>query len=1000
MSSLFHSLKHSVKRGSKDDGTYSPNRTNGTNGTNRTSSPANTETPPEARTRISSSAAFGNEKSSSTDASNGHRQSISRGPLNPLKEIATKLHIRETNDSERDSQTLRDSDEISRTQQHKRDKHAEQQEKIQERQRKEKELVQLRKNEERAAEREDSEEMRQRYGAFPINDYASTAKNYGYINLLNLHRHQVGQEVTFRARIHNMRKMSAKLVFLVLRQQMATIQGVLQESDLVSKHFLYWVEHMPVESIVFVRGKIQKPKAKEGEVKGAMIHDKEILITEMHLVSKLTEHLPFTVNEAEVTKLEAEEEGSARHHISDRTRMTNRILDLRTTASQAIFRIQSGIGGLFRQYLDTQGFIEIHSPKLQGGATESGASVFKCDYFGRTAFLAQSPQLAKQMSVAADFGRVYEIGAVFRAENSNTHRHLTEYTGLDIEMQIDEHYHEARNIIDKTLKSIFEGIYKRYSRELEVIKRQFPHEDLVWLDKTPVLRFKDAVALLNETGWRDENGKEIPDDEDLGTRDEIQLGRVIKERYHTDYYIIDKFPASARPFYTMPDPEDPTYTNSFDIFVRGQEITSGGQRIHDADMLKKSMEKAKVDPDTMEEYMQGFYWAAPPHAGAGIGLERLCMLFLQLGDIRHASLYPRDPKSLPAKSVVKQLRHPEASTLHPPWEGQERVNKVDDLQPLEKLIANYGDASNTSWLEPKFTIWRDSDTGAAVGYAPHQGFALTIGDPLCHSNQYNKIMAAYLAFIKRETDLKPLWLLVGNQAENVLSERFDWRSLSCAAEQRLDLTQPLRAAHDSDIQRKIRHSEKEGVKIHVIDLGETLPSDFRKKIDKRVEDWLGERKDHQHVHLTDVHPWQDHAHRQYHYSTTKSGEIATLVILAQLAPQHGWQVKFSLDFPGAPSGAIEATVMHALTALKGSGAESATFGGGASNNLIPGQNLKGAKTKVLAKAYKTISDNLKLTQKSEFREKLGAQEDPVWICYPPRGLGPAGMKAILSFFED
>jgi len=917
--------------------------------------------------------------------------------LNPIKEIASKLHITDT-DSE--SHTPRESEEVHRSQQAKHEKQVEHREKIQERERKEKEQMQHRKDEEKAAEREDSGEMRQKYGTFPVNDYAGKPKNYGYIKLIDLPKKEIGQEVTFRARIHNMRKMSAKLVFFVFRQQTATIQGVLQESESVSKHFVYWAEHTPIESFMFVRGVIQKPKAKEGEVKGTIIHDREILITELHVVSKMTEHLPFTVNEAEVTREEAEEEGSTRHHIGDRTRMTNRILDLRTTASQAIFRVQSGVGGLFRQFLDSQGFIEIHSPKLQGGATESGASVFKCDYFGRTAFLAQSPQLAKQMSIAADFGRVYEVGAVFRAENSNTHRHLTEYTGLDIEMQIDEHYHEARNLIDRTLKSIFEGIYKKYSRELQVIKRQFPHEDLVWLDKTPVFAFKDAVGLLNETGWRDENGKEIPNDEDLGTRDEIQLGKVIKERYHTDYYIIDKFPASARPFYTMPDPEDPKYTNSFDIFVRGQEITTGGQRVHDADMLKKAMEKAKVDPETMVEYMQGFEWAAPPHAGAGIGLERLCMLFLQLGDIRHASLYPRDPKSLPAKTVAKQLRHPEASTLHPPWEGQEHAKKASDLQPLEKLIANYGDSSNTSWLEERFVIWRDSDTGAAVGYVPHQGYAIIVGDPLCHPSQYTKIIAAYLAFIKKETDLKPIWLIVGSQGEQVLSERFDWRTLSCAAEQRVDLTQPLRSAHDTDVQRKIRHAEKEGVKLHTIGLGEEIPDDFRRKIDKRVEEWYGDRKEHQHVHLTDVHPWQDHVHRQFFYTTTKKGEIATCVILAQLAPQYGWQIKHTLDFPGSPSGAIEMTITQAFNAIKGAGAESATFGAGATNNFLPGSNLKGAKIKMLSKAYKTIADNFKLVQKSEFREKLGASEDPVWVCYPPKGLGPAGIKAIMSFLDD
>ncbi|KAG9802335.1 aspartyl-tRNA synthetase, partial [Aureobasidium melanogenum] len=204
---------------------------------------------------------------------------------------------------------------------------------------------------------------------------------------------------------------------------------------------------------------------------------------------------------------------------------------------------------------------------------------------------------------------------------------------------------------------------------------------------------------------------------------EIQLGKVIKQVYGTDYYVLDKFPAGARPFYAMPDPNNPKITNSFDIFLRGQEILSGGQRIHDEKMLTKQMERLKMDPNTLDEYMQGFAWGAPPHGGGGIGLERMLMLLLSLGDIRHATLFPRDPKSLPAKPVVKQLRHPEASTLHPPWEGQDRHAAGMELPSVEMLIANYGDASNTSWLEPRTEIWRDDATGAAVGFVPHQGYA-------------------------------------------------------------------------------------------------------------------------------------------------------------------------------------------------------------------------------------------------------------------------------------
>lgn len=925
----------------------------------------------------------------------GHRATHS--PIGFLKRKA-RGGSDSSHSSTEDLPLNRDGEPLSRNQQRKHEKQAEkEQHKMEAERRMEADRKRKEEMEKRALE-EETEDQKKKYGVLPINNYAGEAKNENRVDIRTLKPDQVGQMVIFRARIHNLRKLSAHLMFVELRQQTATIQGILHEHGGVSQHFLYWAEHLHVETIVRVAGVIQEPRAKQGEVLGVSIHNIEIHIHEMHVEGVPTEPLPFNVHEAEVTVAESQKEGDTRHRISDRARQHNRIVDLRTTASQSIFRVQSGICQAFRAHLDSLGFVEIHTPKLQGVASESGASVFKVDYFGRPAFLAQSPQLGKQMAISADMRRVFEIGPVFRAENSNTHRHLTEFTGLDLEMAIDEHYHEVLRTLDSTFKAIFKYIYDNYRSDIEVVKRQYPHEDLVWLEQTPVIPFAEAIRMLNASGHRGEHGKELPEDEDLGTRDEIALGRVIKEQLGADYYVLDKFPASARPFYAMPDPNNPKITNSFDIFLRGQEILSGGQRIHDAHMLAAQMERLKMDPSSMEEYMSGFEYGAPPHGGGGIGLERILMLLLKLGDIRHATLFARDPRSLPYQPPIKQLRHPDASTLHPPWSGQDRAAAHMDFQPLEMLIANYGDASNTSWLEPRFEIWRDHTTGAAIGFVPHEGFAITIGDPLCHRTQYAKSIAGYLRYIKKERKLKPLWLLCGAPVEEVLASKFDWRTFSVAAEQRLDPGNNP-AVHDSDVQRKIRHAEKEGIKIHDIAFGEGPSPEIKQKIDQRIQDWLHGRKGKQ-VHLTDVHPWQDIAHRQYHYSVAKDGTITGLVILAQLSPDHGWQVKFSLDFPGAPNGAIEYLVMHALKAAAQSGADSVTFGGGAMNKLVPGHNMKGTRVKVLSKAYHAVATELKLTNKSEFREKLGAQEDPIYICYPPHGLGPSGARAILSFFED
>lgn len=640
-------------------------------------------------------------------------------------------------------------------------------------------------------------------------------------------------------------------------------------------------------------------------------------------------------------------------------------------------------------------------PRLQGAATESGANVFKLGYFGRDSFLAQSPQLAKQMAVASDFERVYEVGAVFRAENSNTHRHLTEYTGLDIEMAIEEHYHEALEVVDATIKSIFSGLYKRYRREIDTIKHQFPHEDLVWLEKTPVIPFADAVQFLADSGWLDEDGNPPNPEADLSTRDEIRLGELIKEKYHTDYYALDKFPISARPFYTMPSPTDSRYTNSFDLFVRGQEIVSGGQRIHEAQMLEDKMRKVGIDPSSTEEYMEGFRWGAPPHAGAGIGLERLVMLILQLGNIRLASMFYRDPKSFPPKPPVEKLPHPAADTTKPPWRQEEGSTlRVEErkMPLLFDLIANYGDATSTSWGDERYKIWRDVCTGAAIAYVPSDSFAILPGNPLCHRSQYLRTISAFLRWLKKETKLKPIWILCSIEVEEVLSERLGWKTLTCVADERVD-PQRNPAVTDSEVARKIRHAQSEGVKITDLPEGKPVTDDIKRRANVRVQDWLANRKGTQ-IHLSNIDLFRDEAHRRYYYAEDKAGQICGIVVLAMLAPRFGWQAKYTLDFPGAPSGTIEYITTHAISAAAAAGIKSLTFGGGATDRLIPGHHLSGAKVKLLEHAYEATVKQFNLTRKSGFRAKMGATEDPLWIAYPPHGLGTKGIKAIMNFFED
>lgn len=842
---------------------------------------------------------------------------------------------------------------------------------------------------------EDPPEVKQHYGDLLSTDITKNNR-YTLIEFDHLTDDLFDQQIGFSARLHVIRHMGSKLLFLIFRQQTARIQGVLcQKEGFVSPRMIQWASHLNTGSIMYVRGVVRRPRQ---AVKGCTFHDKEIIIEKLHVLVRREESIPFSVYEAEICPEEEKRDSSHCTLIADYTRLRNRILDLRTQTSQSIFRIQAGIATLFRGALERRGFIEIHTPKLQGAATESGSSVFEVKYFDRQAFLAQSPQLAKQMAISADFGRVYEIGPVFRAEDSNTHRHLTEYIGLDIEMAIKFHYHEMLQVIDEVIKEIFSGLYRDYRREIDIVRHQFFSNDLVWLKETPILKFSDAVKLLNSSGWRTEDDKELRVDEDLHTRDEIRLGQLVKEKYGTDYYIVDKFPRSVRPFYTMPDTQDPLVTNSFDIFVRGQEILTGGQRIHDCQMLEENLRRAHIDPLDMEEYLEAFRLAAPPHAGAGIGLERLLMLFLDLKNIRFASMFHRDPKSFPAKPRVSQLRHPEASTLRTAYPEDVYTN-LELLQPLENLVANYGDSTSTNWLDPRYQIWRDRSTGAAISYIPCRRHVIMPGDPLCDPSQYSHVMKSFLIWMNRELRLKPIWILISSSMEELLCEKLGWQSVSCIAENRVVPSANLISSTRGDIVRKIQHAKREGVRVVEVSRREDVSDELKMKINQRIQEWRSQRRGTQ-VHLSQILPWVDRQHRWYFYAVDKNGVICAFVVLSVLAPSNGMQIKYSFDFSGAPSGTIEYIITHSIQTASKSGVRSLTFGAGATGYLTAGHLPESTKLYLLQHTYAALAHEFQLAKKTEFRIKLGAYEDPLFIAYPPQGLGSSGIRDIVQFFKE
>lgn len=573
-------------------------------------------------------------------------------------------------------------------------------------------------------------------------------------------------------------------------------------------------------------------------------------------------------------------------------------------------------------------------------------------------------------------------------ENSNTPRHMTEYTGLDLEMAIDHHYHEAMWLMDATLKEIFRAIYDRHHDDISTLKHRFPHDDLIWLPQTPRITFDEGVRMLNESGWKNENGDQQSAYEDLPTKGERRLGELVKDKFKTDYYILDKFPAAARPFYTMLDPTNDQVTNSFDFMLRGQEILSGGQRVHEYKTLAQRMEASDMDTESLREYIQGFEWVAPPHAGAGIGLERLVSLILDLGNLRHATLFPRDPKSFPQAKTSSSLRHPEDCTLQ---------RHRGHLPKLENLVANDGDATNTSWMDERYKIWRDEKTGAAISYVPTRDRAICAGNPLCDQRQLEDVITAFLKWLRHETKLRPLFILVGKEVEDVLADRLGWKSFTNVAEQRVNLANNEHLDVSSDVDRKLRHARKEGVR--VTKYGSKVADDLQKRCEECIEAWKENREGTQ-VHLSEITPFKDAEHRQYFVAEDQDGKIHSLVVLAQLAPRWGIQVKWALDFPGSTNGSIELTVFTALQSAADAGNKTCTFGAGATSKLTTGNNLGSAKSTLLDSVYQTLAAKFSLDQKTGFRTKFNTLDDPLFLCYPPRGLGPKGAQAIVDFFQS
>lgn len=422
-----------------------------------------------------------------------------------------------------------------------------------------------------------------------------------------------GQQVTVGGWAQDLRNLGG-ISFLQLRDRHGVIQVTFLKKK--SKELFDMVAGIPRESVVLVTGVVKESKeARAGY---------EILPDKVVLLSKAETPLPLGV----IDKVGADLD----------TRLNNRFMDLRKEEIKSIFQIKSRTLEGIRKYLVSEGFIEVTTPKIVAAGAEGGSTLFPIKYFDKSAYLAQSPQLYKQNLMASGLDRIFEISPAYRAEASDTIRHIAEFISLDVELAFIES--------SEDIMAVAEGIVVNSLQHV----REHAKDELGKLGKMPELpatpfprvKYKDAVEMLNGSGFKIEHG------EDLGTEGEKALGELMLREKKCELYFITEFPTSLKrsTFYAKRFDDDPETTGYFDLDYRGQEIVSGGQREHRYDVLTEQMRENNLSLESFDFYLKGFRFGMPPHGGFGFGVERYIQKMLDLPNIREAVLYPRDRSRL------------------------------------------------------------------------------------------------------------------------------------------------------------------------------------------------------------------------------------------------------------------------------------------------------------------------------------------------------------------
>ena len=401
--------------------------------------------------------------------------------------------------------------------------------------------------------------------------------------------------------------------FLIIRDSKGIAQ-VTMKRGMVDESILRTADSLNQEDVVSIQGKVvERKNAPRG---------REIIPRILEIISKAETPLPMDFSGKIESNLD--------------TRLDWRVIDLRRPESLALFKIQAKMVEAIEEYLRHEGYLQVFTPCLMGAASESGAEVFPVVYFEREAFLRQDPQLHRQLLIAAGFDKIFDLGPNWRAEPSHTPRHLCEYRACAVEFGFMNDESDMMRVEENLVVDVLKRIKEECEEELALLKKE------VILPRTPFpeLRFPEIYEILKGLG------KEIEPGEDYDRESEVLLWKYAKKKYDCDFFFVNRFPFKVKPFYVMKVDEDPEWARSVDLVYKGLELSSGGQREHRYDKIVSQIREKGMNAETMDWFTKFFKYGVPPHGGFCIGIERLTMQLLDMGNLREVTPFPRAPERL------------------------------------------------------------------------------------------------------------------------------------------------------------------------------------------------------------------------------------------------------------------------------------------------------------------------------------------------------------------